>query len=76
MADRTAKRVVKASLARLERALVGLVAALPVQQPKQTAQHLLSVYVGLRVLAKGGAAPADLGAAKQSALEMVALRSD
>ena len=73
-ADRAAKRVVKASLARLETALVGLAAALPLDQPEKTAQHLLSVYFGLRVLAKGGAAPADLRAAKESALEMLALR--
>ncbi len=74
--DRTAKQVVKASLARLEKALANLVAALPVAQPEKTAQHLLSVYFGLRVLAKGGGAPADLKAAKESALEMLALRSE
>lgn len=74
-ADAAAKRVVKASLARLEGALVDAVSALPAMPAEKTAQHLLSVYFGLRVLAKGGAAPADLRNAKQSALEMLTARS-
>ena len=73
-ADPSARRLVKASLLRLETALVEVVSELAVADPEKTAKHILSVYFGLRVLAKAGSAPASLLAVKQSALEMLSER--
>ena len=64
-----ARHLVQASLKRLEAALADVVAELTGDSAPQQASQLLSVYFGLRVLAKGGANAAILSNAKQSALQ-------
>lgn len=43
----------------------------PDMDPKETAKGLLSLSVGLRVMARGIATPADLGAIKRQALQLL-----
>ncbi len=75
--DPSAGRLVQASLSRLEAALAGVVSefwadakGLPAsaENPSRQARHLMSVYFGLRVLAKAGAVPKVLDDAKRAAL--------
>ena len=73
-ADAAAKRVIKRSLARLESALLETVAELSLDSPERAARHLLSVYFGLRVLAKAGSDAAALQDAKESALKVLVAR--
>ena len=67
--DPEARAAVGESLARLQAALAEVLAALPARAPEAEAGHLLSVYLGLRVLAKAGADPATLAATKARALQ-------
>ena len=71
----------QASLGRLEAALGGVISDAradakgrrgAAQNASRRAHHLMSVYFGLRVLAKAGAAPEVLEGAKLAALEALA----
>ena len=72
--DGDAERQVQASLARMEAALEAALAeqgaetGVPASALRRQARHLMSVYFGLRVLAKAGAAPEVLKDAKDTAL--------
>lgn len=76
--DPISTRIIQASLARLEEALRGAVSAFlkevadrpaKAQRVSEAAHHLMTVYFGLRVLAKAGAASDVLGNAKSVALQ-------
>jgi len=73
--DADAERQVQASLGRMETALAAVISELwseteaPASTLRRQARHLMSVYFGLRVLAKAGAAPKVLKDAKDAALE-------
>ncbi len=76
--DPSAGQLVQESLGRLEAALSGAVSEIwadamgvPASDTNASrkARHLISVYFGLRVLAKAGAAPDVLGDAKRAALQ-------
>ena len=74
--DAETEHAVKMSLGRLGRALEEVLSRLPVGaradgQRHMNAQHLLSVYFGLRVLAKAGHPVKALKAAKKAALRGV-----
>lgn len=75
--DPRARQLVRASLDRLEAALTDAVASLRAKtgdgpasdgDAMTTARHLMTVYFGLRVLARAGAAPRALEDAKDMAL--------
>ncbi len=69
--DPEAARLVRASLVRLETALAAAIAesgAVSKGAARRRARHLMSVYFGLRVLAKAGAAKAVLDQAREAAL--------
>ncbi len=79
--DSGAGHLVQASLGRLEAALGGVISDAradakgrrgAAQNASRRAHHLMSVYFGLRVLAKAGAAPEVLEGAKLAALEALA----
>ena len=79
--DPDAERLIQASLGRLEAALADVVSAVqanaagtPVsaEGASQQAQHVMSVYFGLRVLAKAGARPEILDGARRAALQALA----
>ena len=71
LVDHEARAMVTASLGRLEKALAAVVAQLPVPAPEAAARHLMSVYFGLRVLAKAGVPQATLDDARHRALQTV-----
>ena len=78
--DADTARLVQASLGRLEAALADVVAELGAGGAERTAadarrqaRHLMSVYFGLRVLAKAGAATAVLEDAHRAALASLGL---
>lgn len=71
--DRATERSVNASLSSMENAFVEAVRAIPdfvvsVKEGRRTARHLLSVYFGMRVLAKAGVPVEVLNDAKSGAL--------
>ena len=76
--DPGAGQLVQASLRRLEAALAGVVSEIwadakgppaSEENASRRARHLMSVYFGLRVLAKAGAVPELLDDAKRAALQ-------
>ena len=70
--DPAAEKLVQASLGRLEAALATAIAEdgeISTTAVRRQARHLMSVYFGLRVLARAGAAPAVLKDAKRAALQ-------
>lgn len=70
--DPASEKLVQASLGRLEAALVAAIAEDrdgSAAAVRRRARHLMSVYFGLRVLARSGAAPAILKDAKRAALQ-------
>lgn len=74
--DPETERAVKAGLGRLGHALEDALSRLPTNpanstRPQAKAQHLLSVYFGLRVLAKGGSPIRALKGAKDETLRSV-----
>ena len=74
--DPEAERAVKAAFGRLKRALADALSELaPYNRHNKrrdaAAQHLISVYIGLRVLAKAGYPPAALTQAKKAALREI-----
>ena len=78
MLDPETEQAVQDSFARLERALEALLSELPyapagAQQRRAEARHLLAVYFGLYVLAKGGKSVEAIKEAKQAALRSLAL---
>ena len=74
--DPDAARTVQASFGRMETALAEAISDLrgepAVAASCREARHLMSVYFGLRVLAKSGVAPAVLRDAKDAALRCLA----
>ena len=76
--DPETARSVQDSVARLERALEALLSELPyapagTAQRRAEARHLLAVYFGLYVLAKGGKSAEAIKEAKQAALRNLTL---
>ena len=70
--DPAAEKLVRVSLGRLETALAATIANDgdgSTTAERRQARHLMSVYFGLRVLARAGAAPAVLSDAKRAALQ-------
>ncbi len=70
--DPAAEKLVQASLDRLEAALAAAIAEDrdgSTSAVRRQARHLMSVYFGLRVLARAGAAPAVLNDAKRAAVQ-------
>lgn len=72
MLDRETERTVRASLGRLGRALEEVLSEMPADPSSRlAAQHFLSVYFGLRVLAKAGHPVKALKDAKKAALRSI-----
>ena len=70
--DPAAEKLVQASLGRLEAALATAITEdgdISTTAVRRQARHLMSVYFGLRVLARAGAAPAVLKDTKRAALQ-------